>query len=631
MHLWRVLFIFLICASAGAAGIFVVFFERDWVDLACFEQLKGNAPTLICDGEGAVIASLTVDKRAPINFDDLPKHLIHAFVAAEDHMFFSHQGISLRGIVRSTFVNLINRRVVQGASTITQQLSRLMFLNHERTFMRKITEIFVAFQLERQLSKEQIFELYVNNIYFGRGIYGAEAACRRMWNCSVHEISLAQAATLAAVAKSAALYSPLNAPANATRRRNSILHQMHTLGFITQQQRDQGLAEHLKIRDFSTGNQMRLYVQEYVRQWAEETFGKDVVYKGGLTIYTTLNEEIQEKAEKAFAQGVIDIRHKLKKPVNGGLLSVEPSTGQIKAYIGGYDFKESQYDRAFQAQRQMGSSFKPYIFALAMKFGIPMNRVYVDEPIEMQMPAGDVWRPRNWNRRFEGPMTLARALTVSNNMITIKLFMEIGPRYIIPWVNLFGLHRCLNDYPSAALGTTEATVYENVAAFNVFANNGVWVKPYLIQRVVTTDGVELYRHIPETRRIIDAPLATRMVNLMSLRMDVARQQSKDGWFGAESIGKTGSTNDVKTTWFVGATPDLTTALYVGSDDNRPMGDALLAGRSTFPIWKNLYKQLTVSKKFFYKDPTVGYSYINWFTGKQATALEQNIVTLATTD
>lgn len=622
------LILLLVFTLAAFAGAFIVFFERDWVDLACFENLKGAAPTVICDAEGAVIASLTVDKRAPINYEDLPLHLIQAFISAEDNNFFSHKGISPKGIIRSALVNLIRGRVVQGASTITQQLSRLMFLNHERTFMRKINEIFVAFQLERQLSKEQIFELYINNIYFGRGIYGAEAACKRMWNISVDQITLAQAATLAAVAKSAALYSPLNAPANAKKRRDIILHLMCKQGYITQEQRNQALAEKLYTRDFSAGNQMRLYVQEYIRQWVEERFGKEAVYKGGMTIHTTLNADIQEKAEKSFAQGVLDIRHKMRKPVNGGLISLDPSTGKIRACIGGYDFRESQYNRAFQAQRQLGSTIKPYLFALAWKAGIPMDAVYVDEPIEMVMPNGDVWRPRNWYNSFEGPMTLAYGLTISCNILAIKLFTKVGTNYFVPWISLFGIHRRVNNYPSAALGTAEGTVEESVAAYNVFANDGVWVKPYLIDRVVDQDGRELYSHRPESRRIIDSVLATKMVNLMGLRMKRAQKQSHDGWFDSESIGKTGSTNGVTTTWFIGATPDLTTAVYLGCDDNKPMGDALLAGRSTFPIWKGLYKQLKPVKKKFYKNPAVRYKLVNWFTGEHVDQMGPDVVELA---
>jgi penicillin-binding protein 1A len=622
-----VIFSFII-ASIGI-GAFIALTEKDWIDWGALDMYKRACPSVILDDEGAIIASFEVDKRSPVSYNKLPKVLVDAFVSTEDHKFFTHQGISVRGIVRSFAVNLLRGRVVQGASTITQQLTRLMFLNHERTWWRKVKEVIIAFQLERQLSKEQIFELYVNNIYFGRGIYGVQAACQRFWNIPLDEITTAQAATLAAVAASAALYSPLNAPANAVKRRNIVLSLLHKRGCIDAETYAAAIKEKLQIRDFGSGSPIRLYIQEHLRTWAENQFGKDALYRQGLRIKTTINSDMQEKAEKAFTGVVHQIRTKFKDPVNGGMLSIVPSTGAIKVMIGGYDFKESQYNRAFQAQRQIGSTFKPMLYALALKAGVEMESVFIDEPLEVVLPNGKIYSPQNWDNKFHGSMSLAKAITTSCNTIAVKLFLKIGAHYCVPWTKQFGITRSLNNYPSAALGTAEATVNENVAAFNVFANNGLYVKPYLVEWVKDSSGNKVWVAQHSQQRILDSVTTSRMVQLLSLRMQVAKRQWGDGWISGESIGKTGSTNAATTTWFVGSTPALTTAIYVGCDNNKPMGSRLLASRTTFPIWKDFYKQLPATQAHFYRDPSLTPYYFNWSTGLETDKFDQdqNVVML----
>ena len=619
----------LVCVFFSIAlGVAAVLIEKDWVDFAALDIYTIAQPSVVLDDEGAIIAKFELDKRAPVAFDKLPKNLIQAFVAAEDHSFFSHSGISARGIVRSAIVNLTHGKVKQGASTITQQIARLMFLSYERTWFRKIQEVFIAVQLERQLSKEQILEIYLNNIYFGRGIYGVEAACRRLWSKPLQNLTIPEAATLAGVAASARLYSPLNAPGSATKRRNIILNSMRKLNFITTDEYNAAVATKMAINDFAPGNPIRMYTQEWVRLWAEQTFGKDVLYQKGLKIKTTINTPTQEHAEQAFNDVVHKLRVKLGDKLNGGMMALEPNTGKIKAMIGGYDFKQSQYNRATQAKRQIGSTFKPILYSLAMRAGIEMDSVFIDEPIEMQMPNGSIWRPMNWDNNFNGPMTLARAITMSVNTISIKLFMKISGAYVAPWSRQFGITRHLTEYPSAALGTAEATVEENAAAFNVFANNGVYVKPYLIEWVKDEHGNKIFEGAPASKRILDARLCSRMVKLLELRMLSHQRHYGKEWIAGQSIGKTGSTNGASSTWFVGATPTLTTALYIGCDDNTPMGSNLLASRTAFPVWYQFYKHLPTTRKQFYKDPSLQEYHVNWITGQPAaSAHEPDVVTL----
>lgn len=605
-------FFFLCCTGIGA--LFYLF-EKEWVDFSTLGYYSNAKPSILLDEEGREIGRYELDRRDPVTYNKIPDILVKAFVAAEDHHFFEHAGISFRGMLRSLLANIYHGRVVQGASTITQQLARGMFLYYDRTIWRKIQEIFIAFQLERQLSKEQIMELYLNNIYFGRGTYGIEAACRRFWNKSLDQITTAQAATLAAVAASARLYSPLNAPCSAKKRRNVIINAMYKLGFITNKEYEQAKKEKLIVLDFVQGNPIRLYILEWIRTWAEGIWGKDALYRKGLRIQTSINLDVQAAAEKSFANVVTILRNKIGEQLNGGLVSMDPQTGQVKAFVGGLNFKESQFNRAFQAHRQMGSSFKPYIYTYGLERGTELDQVMVDEPIELTLPTGQTWTPKNWNGTFEGPMTLARALTLSNNIITIKLFLNLGIPDVVEWTKRFGFKNSVPPYPSAALGTTEVSVEENCAAFNVFAANGMYVKPYLVEWVKDEWGAKLWEYEPVKYRVLSSKVTSKMINALSHRMDLNKQTSKLGWFDADSIGKTGSTNGAATTWFVGATPELTTAVYIGRDDNKPMGTQIFASATAFPVWLGLYNALQHKKKHFYIDPGLNEVSIDWLTGQ----------------
>jgi penicillin-binding protein 1A len=301
------LIIFFLCCT-GIGALFYLF-EKEWIDFSTLGYYSNAKPSIVLDEEEREIGRFELDRRDPTTYDKMPDLLIKAFVAAEDHHFFEHPGISIKGIIRSFLVNLYHGRVVQGASTITQQLARGMFLYYDRTLWRKIQEIFIAFQLERQLSKEQIMELYLNNIYFGRGTYGVEAAGRRFWNKSLDQLTTAEAATLAAVAASARLYSPLNAPCSAKKRRNVIITAMYKLGFITNKECERAKKEKLKVLDFVQGNPIRLYILEWIRMWAESIWGKEALYRKGLRIQTSINLDIQAAAEKSFANVVTILRN----------------------------------------------------------------------------------------------------------------------------------------------------------------------------------------------------------------------------------------------------------------------------------------------------------------------------------
>ncbi len=617
-------------AVCVALGAFFFLMEYPWIDLSLFEKNKfTTTPSIVLDDEGKEIFKFEQDKREPITYQKLPPILIKAFIATEDRNFFNHYGISIKGIIRSFITNLRNQKAVQGGSTITQQLARLMFLSTKRTYIRKLKEIFVALQLEKTLSKEQIFELYVNNIYFGRGIYGVEAACRRFWNKSVLNINLQEAAILAAVTRSAKIYSPLNSTEMAQKRRDIILKSMLNLNFITLHQYENEIKKEIIINDFIPGNPITLYLKEWIRAWAEKKWGKDALYHEGLRIKTTINQKMQKTAEKIFKDKIQELQKNICPEIDGGMISLEVHSGRIKTLIGGIDFHRSQFNRALCAVRQLGSAFKPIIYTAALQNGFNMHSVMVDEPIEITLPNGEIWRPKNWTGRFEGKMTLLRALSFSNNIITIKLFNAIGGEKIVNLAKKFRLKRNLQPYPALALGTAEGTVKECAAAFNVFANNGEYVKPYIIEWVKDKNGNKIWEKEEERETILENTITSKMVNALSYRIKRAKQAygSKE-WIKSEAIGKSGSTNGATTTWFVGATPHLTTAVYIGKDDNSPMGKHVFASKTAFPIWLEFTIKTDKRKKMFYKDPSLQEVLIDWISGEKInkpTTHQENLV------
>jgi len=591
-------------------------FEHDWIDFSKIELVSRQfLPSIVLDDNGDELLRFEVDKREDITFDKIPDVLVKAFLAAEDHKFFSHSGISYKGILRSFLVNLYHMRVKQGASTITQQVAKMMFLTRQRKLVRKIKEVFLAFQLERHLTKEQIFELYVNNVYFGGGIYGVEAASRRFWNKSAIDLSLDEAAILAAIPKSARIYSPLNSIANATKRRNAILKSM----ILTPKQLDEAINKEVSICDRIVGSSIKLYMQEYIRQFVEQKFGKDILYKNGYKIKTSINKDWQNLAEELFKNKIESLRKVASKNINGGMLSIEPETGKIRVCIGGYDFKESQFNRAFQAVRQMGSAFKPIVYTSAILANLDMDTVMVDEPIEMELPGcPKKWIPRNWTNKFEGEMTLARALSFSNNIVTIKALLNVGIDKVLDLSEKFKIKRSLMPYPSLALGTAEATVEEATSSFNVFANNGFYVKPYMIEWIKDDVGKKICEYEIHKERIIDSITNSKMVNALGLRLNLFKKRyGSKNWIQSEVIGKTGSTNEATTTWYVGASPELTTSIYIGRDDNKPMGKKVFGSQTTFPVWLDFYRRINFTKKNFYIDPSLEEVFIDWNTGKKS--------------
>lgn len=602
--------------SFGIGAFFAITYSYH-VDFSVLENYTATQPTLLLDDQGKEWARFALDKREPVQLSAIPQHVIQAFIAAEDHNFFSHAGLSLRGIVRSTLVNLYKRKRVQGASTITQQLVRLLFLDAQRTFTRKIKEQLLALIVEQQFSKEQILITYLNNVYFGSGIYGVQAASNRFWAKDVTELTVAEAATLAAAVKGARYYSPLYNVEASLQRRTVVLQSMFKLGFITEQQYALAAASPMGLVPESSSSAAP-HAKESIRQFLEELVGRQAVYSGGLKIQTTLNQHAQKHAIKEFSDQVTKLKNSMSPMVDGALMTIEVKTGEIKALVGGYNFCQSQYNRAEQAQRQLGSIFKPLVYAAALQQGKTFAHTCVDEPITI--PQGSrFWQPHNYNKKCEGLMTLAHALSRSNNIVTVKTLLETGVQPVIDLGLKCKLPDTMPAYPSLSLGCVDVTLKQAVGYFNIFANNGIFVEPHLIRWVKDETGKKIWSKKVEKQRVMDSKISGQIAQVLTLGIERAKQRTPGAWIACDALGKTGTTNDCRTCWFAGSTPDYTTALYIGCDDNRSLGKNVYAISTALPIWLGLHRQLPQDKKSFSFDPSLKKIFIDAKTGERYAA------------
>lgn len=606
----------LICTSgilgmSAALGILFYSAEQPWVDFTILEHYNPGKPSILLDDQGNEWERFELDRREVIRYDQLPPCVIHAFLAAEDWHFFSHNGLSIKGILRSALVNLVSFRRAQGASTITQQLVRLLFFEHRKNFSRKIKEQILALVVERQFTKQQILETYLNHIYLGAGIYGVEAACQRFWGHSVTACTPDKAAVLAAIVRYPSRYCPLYNRDASEGRRNLILHNMKKLHFISKQEYEAAKAKPVVCISHNK-TILGAHMKETMRLFLEETFGKKMLYTGGLRIQTTINRRMQHIAEKVFKRHMSALHEQFTPELEGAFVCIEGATGAIKALIGGYNFNTSQFNRALQARRQMGSTFKPLVFAQLLHTGKNFTAMEIDEPITMNS-GGQEWSPGNAGRRFDGPMTLAHALSRSNNIVTIKAFLEAGPEKVVELAKACNLEP-QHAYPSLSLGCLEATPLETVCMMNIFAQRGQFVEPYSIAWVKDQWGNKLYRSTQHKKQVLVPRVADQVARVLTLRIEQARKRAPHLFCPCDALGKSGTTNDSRTTWYVGATPRYTSGAYVGFDDNRSLGN-VFGSRTAFPIWRDFNEAIKQKAETFSYDPHLEEITINSLTGE----------------
>lgn len=614
-HLMKIIRILLFGFLLGTcflwgAGFYIL--NNYTVDFTPLGHYNPGHPSLLLDDEGNEWGRFQLDRREPIPLDAMPLHVRNAFIAAEDWDFFNHHGISWKGIIRSLLVNLRHGKKKQGASTITQQLVKLLFFDSAKTYKRKIKEQIYAVLVEKQFTKEQILETYLNHVYFGFGIYGIQAASQRFWGKHAAQLTIDESATLAAVIRSPGHYCPINAPEAAQRRRNVILQSMKKLNFIADTEYQIALKVPLCIKDADT-SVFAPHLKEMIRVELEDEIGKGILYTGGLIIQTTINRRVQEAAQKSFYEQMTQFKKEIMSEVDGGLLTIDSKTGEVKAMVGGYDFNSSKVNRAWQAKRQMGSVFKPIIFAAAIQAGASFADTEIDEPITIEH-YNALWQPNNYNKRFEGQMTLAHSVVRSNNIVSVKTLLKTGIPAVVSLAQACHLEDKIHPYPSLALGCVDAKLKEVAAMFNIFANKGHYVQPYIIKSVKDQWGTRIYKKNPQHEHVISEVVADKVTKVLELPIKRWRVAYKQQLIADDVICKTGTTNDCRTCWFVGSTSELTTAIYIGCDDNRSMGDVYPI-KTAFPIWLGLHSALPATGKKFNYHPSLRPVLINQYSGR----------------
>ena len=558
--------------------------------------------------EGEVLTGVddrTGEDYRPLKLADTPRVLTNAILAAEDHRFFEHGALDARALARAIWANIREGRTVQGGSTLTQQLVKNRLLTPKRTLLRKLQEAWLAILVEARYSKSQILEAYLNEIYLGQrgplAIRGVSAGSRAYFNKEVHQLTAAESALLAGMIRAPNSYSPLLNPERARIRRDGVLARMRDLGHLGRGDYERARSEPVRAQARSTPGQPAPYFSDHVRQELEQRFG-DTVRPGPLRVHTTLDLSLQRFAENAVARGLDRLETgfpRLRRPRNpqarlqAALIALDPATGEIRALVGGRDYQVSQFNRAIMARRQPGSSFKPFVYAaaLAARNGRPLytpaSRVD-DSPVTV-MVAGKPWTPRNYEDRYEGRVTVRRALEQSLNAATVRIAQEVGPVAIVETARKFGFGDNLAPVPALSLGVFEVTPYELARAYVPLANGGR-TSPLTAVRAVSRGGDLV------TAPAADPPVQVTTAAEAYLLTNLLRGAARAGTGAVGSMlsvpgdiaGKTGTTNEGRDSWFVGYSPSLLAIVWVGFDDGQPHN--LSGAQAALPIWADFMRQ-----------------------------------------
>jgi penicillin-binding protein 1A len=673
------LLVFLSALVGAMSGLLLVYST----DLPQIEQLEHYRPistTDLYDIKGRTIGTFALQRRVVASYSDFPPVLLEALISTEDKDFFRHSGINFWRIAGAAYRDIESRGKVQGASTLTMQLARNLFLSPDRSFHRKIEEALLAIQMERRFTKQQILTLYANQIYLGHGVYGFEAASEFYFSKPAKRLSLPEAALIAGLPKSPSYYSPINHPDRALHRRNFVINNMLEDGKITTHEADAARNSSLGLKIAPDPNSLAPYFVEEVRRYLEAKYGTDQVHEGGLRVYTTLDMDMQKTANHAVLDGLAayERRHgwrghlenvlqegdtlpsyhhpdwdgpleaggythaivtsvaatsaairfgqysatvsdgdalwtkqKLGKLLRGGdliyvkilwldasgkarvnleqdsgtqgaLLAIDNASGEIRAMVGGRDFELSKFNRATQALRQAGSSFKPYVYTAALDRGARPDDTVLDSPVIFQTASGPYF-PHNYDEKYEGTITLRRALAQSRNIPALRIADQIGIRTVEDYARRFGISSPLPPYLPVALGAAEMTLEEQTSAYSVFPNDGVRLAPRFIRKVSDYDGHILEEDYPDVKDVISSRTARLMTSMLEEVVQhgtgIAASKLK-----LPLAGKTGTTNDFTDAWFVGFSPVLTTGVWIGYDEKKSLGPKETGARAALPIW-----------------------------------------------
>ncbi|MFQ6067787.1 MAG: penicillin-binding protein 1A, partial [bacterium] len=577
------------------------------------EQLEEYQPsqiTRIYSGDGEVLAEFFQERREVAILSRIPLHLQNAFIAAEDHRFYQHRGIDFRRILKAAWVDLRTWSRAEGASTITQQLARNLFLTPKKTILRKLMEAILAIQIERRYSKKEILQMFLNQIYFGKGIYGVGEAASFYFRKNIADLSLAESAFLAAIPRNPTYYSPLKYPGHTNQRKEVILNRMRELGFITEDEYREAKGGFINVVP-SEGRARKgsafhaPYFVEWVRQKIAEKYGYRRLLQGGLKVYTTLDLNLQKEAEEALVPYLKENNHQ------GALLAMDPHTGWVKALVGGRDFAESQFNRATQARRQTGSAFKLFTYTAAID-SRKFNSVspFYDAPVFFKRARkvgksgeireeGQYWSPQNFEKHFWGKVYLWQMFGHSINVSSVRLLQEVGVGKVIHYAHRLGIESPLNHDLTLTLGTSGLTLLEMVRGYATIANYGIRPKPIFIQRVEDQKGRVIEENFPQGEIVLSPQTSFVMIDLLKKTIDHGTGR-RVRWLGFDRpcAGKTGTvgwpakeiTDKTIDAWFIGFTPDLIAGVWVGNDDATPLGEKMTGSAVAIPIWTEFMKK-----------------------------------------
>ncbi len=692
----------ILAAMFGALSGLLLIYTVDLPQIQDLERYRPNTTTRLYDVHGNQIGSFALERRIVVGYDDIPPVLRNAVISIEDKNFESHWGVNLFRVAGAAYRDLTTDRRAQGASTLTMQLAKNLFLSPERSFHRKLQEVLLSIQIERNFTKQQIFTLYANQIYLGQGVYGFEAGSEYYFSKPARDVTIPEAALLAALPRGPSYYSPVNHPERALDRRNLVLNAMLEDGVITAQQASEAKATPLGLHIESPPNTVAPWFVEEVRRELDQRFGSDMVHQSGLRVFTTLDLKLQQAANSAvledlaayerrrgwrgnllnviaagssidafrhpdwnseptpgtYIHGVVkevlpyevtvrvgqnqsailapegwawtkkELATDLLRPgdivyvrilphapegpgvskiaaatstpagrpgsdllyasleqdsgVQAALMAVDNPTGDILALVGGRDFNLSQYDRATQAQRQTGSSFKAYVYTAAMENGYTPDSMIFDGPTTFRTASG-LYIPHDYEHRWLGNVTLLRAFADSLNIPALKLADHVGIHKVIATAHRFGVTTDIPAFLPIALGAADISLYEQVAAYSSFPNDGIRLTPHFVHRVTTSDGEVLWDDAPDVHVSTDEKTARQMMQLFEA---VARQGTGTTITQLHHplAGKTGTTNDFTDAWFLGFSPSVTCGVWVGYDDRQSLGDKETGARVALPIW-----------------------------------------------
>jgi penicillin-binding protein 1B len=546
------------------------------------------------------------EKRRLIRYEELPEHLIKAVLAIEDRRFFSHPGLDPFRIVGAAVRNFRAESYVQGGSTITQQLCKNFFLTPERTVKRKLQEALLAFVLERRADKKDILELYLNEIYLGQAgsfsINGVGEAARMYFHKDVQNLTLPESALLAGMIQSPNPYNPFRHPERATERRNQVIRAMGDAGFIDEAVRDQALEEPLQVERGTVDTSEAPYFVDIVRRQLHQRYDPKDLTTQNLSIHTSLDLTLQALAQDVLTRGLANVEKMVKRkgerpPVQGSLLALEPSSGAVVALVGGRSYGRSQYNRVVEAKRQPGSTFKPFVYLAAFEatFDDPALPPITPATVVEDAPAVFFYEdkeyiPQNYEDKYLGYVTLRRALANSLNVATVKVAEMVGYERIVDlWAQKLAIDPSMKPFPALALGAFEATPYQMATAYNVLANGGLRIEPVTVLRVADDKDRVIEQYRPEVPKQVVRPESAFLVTnmLRSVMNEGTAASSRAQGFAPDAAGKTGTTNDLRDAWFAGYTPDLLCIVWIGYDDNFPIG--LSGARAALPIWVEFMK------------------------------------------